>query len=49
MSGEGAPRVAMLSPVTPAHGRGGVQDIVWTLARGLAERGAEVRLAGSHQ
>ena len=47
MSAEGAPRVAMLSPVTPAHGRGGVQDIVWTLARGLVERGAEVRLITS--
>jgi glycosyltransferase involved in cell wall biosynthesis len=38
------PRVAMLSPVTPAHGRGGVQDIVWSLARGLAAAGADVHL-----
>ena len=34
----------MLSPVAPAHGRGGVQDIVWSLARGLAQRGCEVKL-----
>jgi glycosyltransferase involved in cell wall biosynthesis len=37
----------MLSPVTPAHGRGGVQDIVWSLARGLAERGCDVDLVTS--
>jgi len=40
-------RVAMLSPVTPAHGRGGVQDIVWSLARGLAARGCDVDLVTS--
>lgn len=37
-------RVAMLSPVAPAHGRGGVQDIVWMLCRGLAARGHSVTL-----
>jgi glycosyltransferase involved in cell wall biosynthesis len=46
-SRERAPRVAMLSPVTPAHGRGGVQDIVWSLARGLAGRGSAVELVTS--
>jgi len=44
---EGALRLAMLSPVTPAHGRGGVQDIVWSLARGLAARGCAVELVTS--
>ena len=45
----GAMRVAMLSPVVPAHGRGGVQDIVWSLARGLARRGCAVELVtGEH-
>ena len=39
--------VAMLSPVAPAHGRGGVQDIVWSLARGLVERGHRVTLVTS--
>jgi len=34
----------MLSPVAPAHGRGGVQDIVWMLCRGLAHRGHDVTL-----
>ena len=34
----------MLSPVAPAHGKGGVQDIVWSLARGLAARGHDVTL-----
>lgn len=34
----------MLSPVAPAHGRGGVQDIVWALCRGLGERGHDVTL-----
>lgn len=37
-------RIAMLSPVLPAHGQGGVQDIVWSLARGLASRGHDVTL-----
>ena len=36
-----AMHVAMLSPVTPAHGRGGVQDIVWSLARGLVAAGCD--------
>src|SRR5262249_38932410 len=36
--------VAMLSPVAPAHGKGGVQDIVWSLATGLAARGHAVTL-----
>lgn len=34
----------MLSPVAPAHGRGGVQDIVWLLCRGLAAKGHDVTL-----
>jgi glycosyltransferase involved in cell wall biosynthesis len=34
----------MLSPVAPAHGKGGVQDIVWSLATGLAARGHAVTL-----
>jgi len=37
-------RIAMLSPVAPAHGKGGVQDIGWSLARGLAARGHDVTL-----
>jgi glycosyltransferase involved in cell wall biosynthesis len=37
-------RIAMLSPVAPAHGKGGVQDIVWGLARGLAASGHDVTL-----
>lgn len=47
MSTTSAPRLVMLSPVTPAHGRGGVQDIVWSLARGLAGRGCAVELVTS--
>ena len=47
MSPTQQPHVAMLSPVTPAHGRGGVQDIVWSLARGLAGRGCAVELVTS--
>ncbi len=39
--------VAMLSPVTPAHGRGGVQDLVGSTARGLAARGCSVDLVTS--
>ena len=34
----------MLSPALPAHARGGVQDVVWSLARGLARRGEDVAL-----
>lgn len=37
-------RIAMLSPVAPAHGKGGVQDIVWGLARELAARANDVTL-----
>ena len=46
-AGRAAVHVAMLSPVTPAHGRGGVQDIVWSLARGLAAGGCGVDLVTS--
>jgi len=42
-----AQRVAILSPVVPAHGRGGVQDLVWSLARGLSARGCDVELITS--
>ncbi len=37
-------KIAMLSPVAPAHGIGGVQDLVWSLARGLAAGGHQVTL-----
>jgi glycogen(starch) synthase len=37
-------RIAMLSPVAPVHGKGGVQDVVWSLARSLAARRHEVTL-----
>ena len=37
-------RIAQLSPVGPAHGRGGVQDIVWSLCAGLSARGHQVTL-----
>jgi glycosyltransferase involved in cell wall biosynthesis len=40
-------RVAMLSPVAPTHGRGGVQDIVGSLATGLARKGCDVLLITS--
>ena len=36
--------VAMLSPVAPAHMRGGIPDLVWSLARGLTARGCRVHL-----
>jgi len=39
----------MLSPVVPAHGKGGVQDHVWMLARGEVGRGHDVALiTGPH-
>ena len=37
----------MLSPVGPAHGRGGVQDIVADLARGLVKRGHDLTLVAT--
>ena len=37
-------KIAQLSPVGPAHGRGGVQDIVMGLCVGLVQRGHDVTL-----